>query len=66
MSRVIIKGFGDGHSKSSAKKMAQEKLSEVKEYKFMLYNQKRAIRRKAKSFAIKDGVLCWSAILIAV
>ena len=61
--------------------MAQEKLSEVKEYKFMLYylqegayrpecqpvdNQKRAIRRKAKSFAIKNGVLCWSAILIAV
>jgi len=30
MSSVILKGFGDGHSQSPAKKMAQEKLSEAK------------------------------------
>jgi len=30
MSSVILKGFGDGHSQSPAKEMAQEKLSEVK------------------------------------
>jgi len=73
MSSVILKGFGDGHSQSPAKEMAQ-KLSEAKEYEVILYylqesayktecqlsdNQKRAVRRKAKSFAIKDGVLCY-------
>jgi len=30
MGSVIPKGFGDGHSQSPAKEMAQEKLSEVK------------------------------------
>ena len=30
MSNVILKGFGDGHSQSPAKEMAQEKLSEAK------------------------------------
>jgi len=30
MSSVIHKGFGDGHSQSPAKEMAQEKLIEVK------------------------------------
>jgi len=30
MSSVILKGFGDGHSQSPAKEMAQEKLSEAK------------------------------------
>jgi len=30
MSSVTLKGFGDGHSQSSAKEMAQEKLSEAK------------------------------------
>jgi len=30
MSSVTLKGFGDGHSQSPAKEMAQEKLSEAK------------------------------------
>ena len=30
MSSVILKGFGNGHSRSPAKEMAEEKLSEVK------------------------------------
>ena len=53
--------------------MVKEKLSEAKEYKVLLHylqdgvykpncqqlmdNQKRAVRRKAKSFAIRDRVL---------
>jgi len=74
MRGVILNAFGGGHAQSSAKEMAQEKLSEAKEYEVILYylqesayktecqlsdNQKRAVRRKAKSFAIKDGVLCY-------
>jgi len=30
MSSVTLKGFGDGHSQSPAKEMAQEELSEAK------------------------------------
>ena len=54
--------------------MAKEKLSEAKEYEVLLHylqegvykpdcqlseNQKRAVWRKAKSFAVRDGVLCY-------
>ena len=54
--------------------MAKEKLSEAQEYEVLLQylqegvyrpdcqlseNQKRAVRRKAKSFAVRDGVLCY-------
>ena len=38
MSSVILKGFGNGHSRSPAKEMAEEKLSEVKMRSHIVYS----------------------------
>ena len=65
MSSVILKGFGDGHSQSPAKEMAQEKLSEAKMRSHLLTcfekkqltsfpNERRTAREKYLYFPMKE------------
>ena len=65
MSSVILKGFGDGHSQSPAKEMAQEKLSEAKKRSHLLTcfekkqltsfpNERRTAREKYLYFPMQE------------
>jgi len=65
MSSVTLKGFGDGHSQSPAKEMAQEKLSEVKMHSHLLTcfekkqltsfpNERRIAREKYLYFLMQE------------
>ena len=62
MSSVILKGFGDGHSQSPAKEMAQKKLSEAKLRshlltcfeKKQLINERRTAREKYLYFPMQE------------
>jgi len=65
MSSVILKGFGDGHSQSPAKEMAQEKLTEAKMRSHLLTcfekkqltsfpNERKTIREKYLYFPMQE------------
>ena len=68
MSSVVLKGFGDGHSQSPAKEMAQEKLSEAKMRSHLLTcfkkkqltsfpNERRTAREKYLYFPIQNLIV---------